>query len=867
MAAEGAREGGAEDSRRSTDDGETPTDMEEERETLRRQIQQLQGLISQHKHIHGNAPAPAAPAHPRWRDPLQLQYRPRGSFRGGAPITGYQPRQPHPHSTWRAQYSLVNRTSRGAEHSAPSPVVVPSVTPASLLNKGKFPAHNNAAKSEPASRQTVPGNPTVINNNNNKTLAVPKAKCPPSASAQKPLSDEAAVPSTSAEWGVRLRKNPPGAPGGPCRTSAQVPRTSQNLSNTTRGSAGTLPSSNRLPLPHLKPAIASPPPNSMTTAKNKLVPPNPSPNPPKTTLPAVPPTRALRSSRTKYTWVAESPKTTPSAKKVSPGAKRASAGTEKVKSPANGNGSKPKKNSPHQKCTPKNRYKWKAQPSAAASSAPAASSQTAITRSAQRTQTPETTRSPHGVGGAAAASYRDSGNSGYKVKSRTKIVRRRSTSRSPVEKKASPLLPLTVKSRYVLRRKSAPRVKSPVTVKRSSPRALVHLSKHRLRRLPPTKTQSPAARDGISSSMKSPPVSRVIKTRYRIVKKSSTPLISSTFSTLNPSIYWRNRVLLWNRWRQLSHVRRAHPQQRWKKSLRCIEGAIYQVSANKLSRAWSPGAASKSTHKTGKADVSSTSPSNLHSNRTATPTQYFASRAVQRSLAIIRQAQQKKAKKEYCMYYNRFGRCKRGDSCPFIHDPEKVAVCTMFLRGTCKLTDGTCPFSHKASKDKMPVCSFFLKGSCHKTDCPYSHVYVSRKAEVCPDFLKGYCPMGAKCKKKHTLLCPHYARNGTCPDGAKCKLQHRQKKRRVESQTPEHPPPISKQRRKSKEDSGDQPRAEGPGNVSSCDDGHSDDCRGLISCPSFISLGSSHSSEPAPSSDRRKPAEDTGKPLQIKPRL
>ncbi|PIO37377.1 hypothetical protein AB205_0202780 [Aquarana catesbeiana] len=79
----------------------------------------------------------------------------------------------------------------------------------------------------------------------------------------------------------------------------------------------------------------------------------------------------------------------------------------------------------------------------------------------------------------------------------------------------------------------------------------------------------------------------------------------------------------------------------------------------------------------GKADVSSTSPSNLHSNRTATPTRYFASRAVQRSLAIIRQAQQKKAKKEYCMYYNRFGRCKRGDSCPFIHDPEKVAVCTM----------------------------------------------------------------------------------------------------------------------------------------------------------------------------------------------
>lgn len=54
------------------------------------------------------------------------------------------------------------------------------------------------------------------------------------------------------------------------------------------------------------------------------------------------------------------------------------------------------------------------------------------------------------------------------------------------------------------------------------------------------------------------------------------------------------------------------------------------------------------------------------------------SRAVQRSLAIIRQAKQKKKKKEYCMYYNRFGKCNRGESCPYIHDPEKVAVCTRY---------------------------------------------------------------------------------------------------------------------------------------------------------------------------------------------
>lgn len=55
------------------------------------------------------------------------------------------------------------------------------------------------------------------------------------------------------------------------------------------------------------------------------------------------------------------------------------------------------------------------------------------------------------------------------------------------------------------------------------------------------------------------------------------------------------------------------------------------------------------------------------------------SRAVQRSLAIIRQARQKKQKaKQYCMYYNRFGKCNHGDACPYIHDPDKVAVCTRY---------------------------------------------------------------------------------------------------------------------------------------------------------------------------------------------
>ncbi|KAG7220029.1 hypothetical protein INR49_000678 [Caranx melampygus] len=166
-------------------------------------------------------------------------------------------------------------------------------------------------------------------------------------------------------------------------------------------------------------------------------------------------------------------------------------------------------------------------------------------------------------------------------------------------------------------------------------------------------------------------------------------------------------------------------------------------------------------------------------------TRHLASRAVQRSLAIIRlsNARQKKQQKQYCMYYNRFGKCNRGNNCPYIHDPDKVAVCTRFLRGTCKQADGTCPFSHKVAKEKMPVCSYFLKGICNNSDCPYSHVYVSRKAEVCEDFVRGYCPEGEKCKKKHTLVCPDFSKTGACPRGARCKLQHRQRAKRSSSST------------------------------------------------------------------------------------
>ncbi|MEQ2202836.1 Zinc finger CCCH domain-containing protein 3, partial [Xenoophorus captivus] len=240
---------------------------------------------------------------------------------------------------------------------------------------------------------------------------------------------------------------------------------------------------------------------------------------------------------------------------------------------------------------------------------------------------------------------------------------------------------------------------------------------------------------------------------------------------------------------------------------------------------------------------------------------HFASRAVMRSLAIIRQARQKRQQKQYCMYYNRFGKCNRGTSCPFIHDPDKVAVCTRFLRGTCKQADGTCPFSHKVAKEKMPVCSYFLKGICNNSDCPYSHVYVSRKAEVCEDFVKGYCPEGEKCKKKHTLVCPDFSKTGSCPRSSRCKLQHRQRVKRSASSTST----VSDKRGCSKEPFKSphlsvvipQDAKTTPGTP----------IAGILALPSFISLSSSPEEADAPDSPLADPTQVKERKLQIKPRL
>ncbi|NXT98468.1 ZC3H3 protein, partial [Buphagus erythrorhynchus] len=85
-------------------------------------------------------------------------------------------------------------------------------------------------------------------------------------------------------------------------------------------------------------------------------------------------------------------------------------------------------------------------------------------------------------------SFGEAALSSYKVKSRTKIIRRKGNVGSPTDKKnISPTTAL--KSRFHLRRRNSMRGKASVTAKRSSPRGLVQISKHRLCRMPATRTQ------------------------------------------------------------------------------------------------------------------------------------------------------------------------------------------------------------------------------------------------------------------------------------------------------------------------------------------------------------------------------------------
>lgn len=120
-------------------------------------------------------------------------------------------------------------------------------------------------------------------------------------------------------------------------------------------------------------------------------------------------------------------------------------------------------------------------------------------------------------------------------------------------------------------------------------------------------------------------------------------------------------------------------------------------------------------------------------------------------------------------------------SCPYTHDPNKVAICPRFFKND-SCTDGdSCDLSHDPKPHRVPACLHFGYGNCQKSQCLYAHVKVNPAAPICRPFaIYGYCDKGTDCTERHVRDCPEFDVKGVCNDKS-CKLSHVQKagRRRV----------------------------------------------------------------------------------------
>ncbi|KAL7421368.1 hypothetical protein Q5752_004253 [Cryptotrichosporon argae] len=131
-----------------------------------------------------------------------------------------------------------------------------------------------------------------------------------------------------------------------------------------------------------------------------------------------------------------------------------------------------------------------------------------------------------------------------------------------------------------------------------------------------------------------------------------------------------------------------------------------------------------------------------------------------------------------CRFFTKTGRCQRALTCPYKHDPSRLAICPRFLRGTCPLTAATCALSHVPSAHNTPSCVHFQRtASCSRPNCVYPHVRVANDSLVCEDFARGgWCDREeGTCPNLHVWECPEWRASGTCERvkrGARCGLPH-----------------------------------------------------------------------------------------------
>jgi hypothetical protein len=119
------------------------------------------------------------------------------------------------------------------------------------------------------------------------------------------------------------------------------------------------------------------------------------------------------------------------------------------------------------------------------------------------------------------------------------------------------------------------------------------------------------------------------------------------------------------------------------------------------------------------------------------------------------------------------GSCHKGQSCRYIHDPDKLALCPAYLKDHCPLSTEDCPLSHQPNAHRSPACLHFNRGHCDKeATCRYAHIKTTPSAPVCRDFaFLGYCTAGENCDRRHVFECPDFTENGECLRRT-CKLPH-----------------------------------------------------------------------------------------------
>ncbi|EPQ07010.1 Zinc finger CCCH domain-containing protein 3 [Myotis brandtii] len=258
---------------------------------------------------------------------------------------------------------------------------------------------------------------------------------------------------------------------------------------------------------------------------------------------------------------------------------------------------KPKKPAVCPAGAPRSKYKWKASsPSASSCSSfrwqsEAGSKDHAFQLSPVPSRSPPGDKPAVGPSGLKPLFSEASGLSAYKVKSRTKIIKRRGSANLPGDKKSSPPPTATAKSQFSLRRRQALRGRSGPVQKKTPPKGLMQVTRHRLCCLPPGRTHLPLKEASNLNALPAPATSKVIKTRYRIVKKTPvSPFSASPFPLSLPS--WRARRLSLSRSLVLNRLRPARGggrvqlgSPRWRdRGYRCIGGVLYRVTANKLAK-------------------------------------------------------------------------------------------------------------------------------------------------------------------------------------------------------------------------------------------------------------------------------------------